>query len=253
VKRLEGKVAIISGGARGQGAAEAKKFVEEGARVVVGDVREDEGKAVATALGDAAVFQRLDVRSEESWFGTAAVALDRFGRLDVLVNNAGIYTHGLLESLAEDEWANTIAVNQTGVFLGMKAVVSGMRGSGGGSIINISSVEGIVAVAGQVAYVAAKFAVRGMTKVAALEFSKYGIRVNSIHPGGINTPMLAEALTPEEQAAMFSMAPLGRVGEPEEVAELATWLASDASSYSTGAEFIIDGGIMTGMVMPEGD
>ena len=249
--RVDGKVAIVSGASRGLGAAQASQLVAEGAHVVMGDVLDDEGRELAAKLGDGSVYQHLDVTSAEQWAEAVALAERRFGRLDVLVNNAGIFRSGPIESLEESVWASVIAVNQTGVFLGMRSVVAPMRRAGGGSIVNISSIDGLVGSTQSLAYVASKFAVRGMTKVAALELGRYGIRVNSVHPGGIETPMLTGALPAEAVEAMFSAMPLGRVGQPEEVAELVTWLASDAASYSTGSEFVIDGGWTAGFALPE--
>jgi 3alpha(or 20beta)-hydroxysteroid dehydrogenase len=248
--RLDGKVAIISGASRGMGAAEARKFVAEGARVLIGDVLDGEGEALALALGEAALYQHLDVTSADSWREAVASAVGRFGRLDVLVNNAGVYRGTPIESLSQDEWASVIAVNQTGVFLGMQSVLAAMKEAGGGSIVNISSIDGLIGSSNSLAYVASKFAVRGMTKVAALELGKFSIRVNSVHPGGINTAMVTDAVPAEAIGPMFGGMPLGRIGEPEEVAELVTWLASDAASYSTGSEFVIDGGWTAGFAMP---
>jgi len=249
--RLDGKVAIISGAARGQGAAEARQFVAEGAKVLLGDVLDVDLKAVAVELGDAAAYCHLDVSSAASWKEAVDSALAHFGKVDVLVNNAGIFRQASIEDLTQDEWATVIAVNQTGVFLGMQAVVPAMKAAGGGSIVNISSIDGLIGSSNSLAYVASKFAVRGMTKVAALELGKHGIRVNSIHPGGIDTPMVHEALPEEAINTMFNAMPLGRIGRPEEVSELVTWLASDAASYSTGSEFVIDGGWTAGFGLPE--
>jgi 3alpha(or 20beta)-hydroxysteroid dehydrogenase len=251
MSRLDGKVAIISGAARGIGAAGARQFVAEGARVVLGDVLDDEGRALAESLGDTAVYQHLDVTQATSWADAVQTATSRFGRLDVLVNNAGIFRRGSLVELDLEEWSTVLDVNQTGVFLGMKAVVPSMVEAGGGSIVNISSIDGLIGSSQALAYVASKFAVRGMTKVAALELGGRGIRVNSVHPGGVATPMVSEALSDDEVAGMFSAMPLGRIGRPEEVAELIVWLASDASSYSTGSEFVIDGGWTAGFQMPD--
>ena len=248
--RLDGKVAIVSGASRGIGAATANQFVAEGARVVMGDVLDAEGQTLAAEFGEASSYHHLDVTSADSWRETVEAAVSHFGGLDVLVNNAGIFRTAPLESLGEDVWESVIAVNQTGVFLGMKSAVPAMKSSGGGSIINISSIDGLIGSTESLAYVASKFAVRGMTKVAALELGKFGIRVNSVHPGGINTPMVTVALPSEAIGPMFSAMPLGRIGRPEEVAELVTWLGSDASSYSTGSEFVIDGGWTAGFAMP---
>ena len=251
MSRLDGKVAIISGASRGQGAAEARQFVAEGAKVVLGDVLDEEGQAVASELGDAATYRHLDVTQADSWREAVNEATTRFGKVDVLVNNAGIFRMASLEDLSHEDWSAVIAVNQTGVFLGMQSVVVAMKAAGGGSIVNISSIDGLIGSSNSLAYVASKFAVRGMTKVAALELGKHGIRVNSIHPGGIDTPMVTEALPAEAIAAMFGATPLARIGQPEEVAELVTWLASDAASYSTGSEFVIDGGWTAGFGLPD--
>ena len=248
---LDGKVALISGAARGQGAAEARMFVDEGAKVILGDVLDSEGTEVASSIGDDAAYVHLDVTSESDWQAAVDEATSRYGKLDVLVNNAGIFRLSPIEALSKDEWSLIIDVNQTGVFLGMRSVIAAMKDAGGGSVINVSSIDGLIGSANSLAYVASKFAVRGMTKVAALELGKYGIRVNSIHPGGIMTPMVTDALPAEAVEGMFQAMPLGRIGQPEEVAELAKWLASDLASYSTGSEFVIDGGWTAGFALPE--
>jgi 3alpha(or 20beta)-hydroxysteroid dehydrogenase len=241
--RLGGKVAVITGGARGQGAAEARLFVAEGAKVVIGDVLDGEGEVLAKELGDDALYVHHDVTDEDGWRHVVETALDRFGGLDVLVNNAGVFSLAPLTSTTLEEYRRTIDINQVGVFLGMKAVAPTMVGQASGSIVNISSVAGIRGSALTIAYGASKWAVRGMTKIAAKELSPFGVRVNSIHPGLIETTMLAEldALTTREQ--MMTSIPMGRVAEPDEVAQLVLWLASDESSYSTGAEFVVDGGM----------
>ena len=245
--RLEGKVALITGGSRGQGAAEGQLFVDEGARVVLADVRDEEGEALAAKLGDAALYQHLDVRSESDWDGAVARAVEQFGRLDVLVNNAGIVHAEPLEEMSRETYMAVIEVNQVGVFLGMRAVTAAMRDAGGGSIINISSNAGLEGVSGVIGYVASKWAVRGMTKTAALELGRYGIRVNSVHPGGVDTPMLEQDdFDTIDQDAVFAGQPIPRIGRPEEIAKLVLFLASDDSSYSTGAEFLADGGMMAG-------
>ena len=245
--RLNGKVALISGGARGQGEAEARRFVAEGARVVLGDVLETECRAVVESLGEAARGLRLDVTQEEDWARAVATAEDAFGRLDVLVNNAGIVRTGFLEETSLADYRAVIEVNQVGTFLGMRAVVPAMRESGGGSIINISSNAGIEGVQGVIGYVASKWAIRGMTKTAALELGRYGIRVNSVHPGGVATPMIgADDFDSVDQDAVWSAQPIPRVGQPEEIANLVLFLASDESSYSTGSEFVADGGGLAG-------
>lgn len=246
--RLDGRVALVTGGARGQGAAESTLFVAEGARVLIGDVLDEEGKSVAKELGENATYRHLDVTSEEQWRDAVDDAVTRWGRLDVLVNNAGIARMGPLEFTSLDDYMEVIRVNQVGVFVGMRSVVAAMRASGGGSIVNISSVDGLTGMANVVAYVASKFAVRGMTKVAAIEFGKDGIRVNSVHPGGIDTPMIRPPGFEEvDYDAMFQRLPVPRVGLPEEVARLVLFLASDDSSYCTGSEFTIDGGLLAGI------
>jgi 3alpha(or 20beta)-hydroxysteroid dehydrogenase len=247
MKRLEGKVALISGGAGGQGEAEAKLFVEEGARVVLADVASDACEKIAAGLGDAAIGIRLDVTDENGWQAAVSTALDRFGRLDVLVNNAGIVRTGLLEGTSLEDYMAVIQVNQVGVFLGMRAVVAAMRDAGGGSIVNISSNAGLEGVEGVIGYVASKWAVRGMTKTAALELGEYGIRVNSVHPGGVDTPMInGPEFEGVDQDEVFGSQPIPRVGQPEEIARLVLFLASDESSFSTGSEFVADGGRMAG-------
>ena len=188
--RLDGKVALISGAARGQGEAEARRFVAEGARVVLGDVLETECRTVEESLGDAARAIRLDVTREDDWSRAVETALDAFGRLDVLVNNAGIVRTGAIESTSLEDYRAVVDVNQIGTFLGMRAVVPAMREAGGGSIVNISSNAGMEGVQGVIGYVASKWAIRGMTKSAALELGRYGIRVNVVCPGGVATPMI---------------------------------------------------------------
>lgn len=245
--RLDGKVVLISGGARGQGAAEARLFVAEGARVVVGDVLEKECGEVAAQLGEAARAVTLDVTDEASWAAAVQTTVDAFGRLDILVNNAGIVRASPLESTPLDDYMAVVKVNQVGVFLGMRAVVSAMREAGGGSIVNISSNAGMEGVQGVVAYVASKWAVRGMTKTAAMELGRYGIRVNSVHPGGVDTPMIAgDEFEGVDQDEVFGAQPIPRVGQPEEIARLVLFLASDESSFSTGSEFVADGGRLAG-------
>jgi 3alpha(or 20beta)-hydroxysteroid dehydrogenase len=247
--RLDGKVALISGGARGQGACEAQLFVAEGARVVIGDVLHEEGEKVANELGDAAVYLPLDVTSFEQWKTAVDFATEHFGHLDVLVNNAGLLHSGTIESTSEEDFMRIVAVNQLGAFLGMKAVIGAMRDAGGGSIVNISSVAGMQGVAGVVSYASTKWALRGMTKVAALELGRDGIRVNSVHPGGVDTPMVADpSMDEKSRAEAYGSAPIPRIGQPEEIARLVLFLASDESSFSTGSEFIADGGVSAGRV-----
>src|SRR2546423_4221877 len=213
--RLEGKVALITGGARGQGAAEARLFVSEGSSVVISDVLDADGEVVAKELGDAAAYVHQDVTDEASWSEATAFVTERFGRLDVLINNAGIFKVMPMAMTSLDDYMAVIRVNQVGTFLGMKAVTPAMVDAGGGSIINISSVAGLRGSAATIAYTASKFAVRGMTKVAALELAPFGIRVNSIHPGIIDTPMLAEfqAFGPDVMDHLSDGIPIGRVAE----------------------------------------
>ncbi|KAA5825893.1 glucose 1-dehydrogenase [Saccharopolyspora hirsuta] len=239
--RLAGKVAIITGAARGQGAAAARRFVAEGARVLIGDVADEAGKALADELGPDAVYQHLDVSSEDDWVD-AVRAAGELGRIDVLVNNAGVLHFSELADTSLADYERVIRVNQIGTFLGMREVIPAMS-DGGGSIINVSSVEGLGGMPLLVAYSASKFAIRGMTKVAAMELGKHGIRVNSVHPGAIDTRMIPDAVGGEvPMEHVGKRVALGRVGQPSEIADLVVFLASDESSYCTGAEFVADGG-----------
>ena len=242
--RLEGKTALITGGARGQGAAEATLFAAEGANVVLTDVLDDEGERTADAIG--ADYLHHDVTSEAEWAAAVVHAVALHGGIHVLVNNAGIYAQTTLIGGDLEEYRRVIEVNQVGVFLGMREVAPVMIERGGGSIINISSVGGMRGGGGSFAYTASKWAVRGMTKSAAVRLGPHGIRVNSIHPGLIDTPMLGETrmANPDTLEQMLGQIPLGRIGQPEEVARLALFLASDDSAYSTGSEFLVDGGLM---------
>ncbi|MPY95372.1 MAG: SDR family oxidoreductase [Acidimicrobiia bacterium] len=238
--RVEGKVVIVTGAARGQGAAEARLLAREGATVVLTDLR-PEGEAVAAEIGGR--FQRHDVSSAEQWDSVVSGTLAEHGRVDGLVNNAAILLTGRLLDTTEDDFRRTTDVNQMSVFLGMKAAAAHMKEQGSGSIVNISSGAGIRATAGSFAYAASKFAVTGMTKAAALELGRYGVRVNSVHPGVINTPMIAEMTEGGRSDRLVRHTPLRRMAQPEEVANLVLFLVSDESSYSTGAEFVVDGGI----------
>lgn len=236
--RLAGKGALISGGASGMGAAEARKFVDEGAKVVLGDINDELGEAFARELGDAARFVHLDVRNEEDWTAAVAACEEHFGGpINILVNNAGVLRRGALEETTLEEYRFTTDVMQVGVFLGMRAAAPSMRKAGGGAIVNISSTAGIVAFQEHIAYVAAKWAVRGMTKAAALDLADAKIRVNSIHPGDTETPMIADGYYETD------IIPLKRFAQAEEIASLALFLASDEAQYITGAEHVIDGGL----------
>ena len=243
MSRLEGKVAIVTGGAMGQGAGISRAFVEEGARVVIADVAKDAGQELADALGDAAHFAHHDVSDQASWTALVEDTNTRFGPVDVLANNAGILRFGEIEKMAVDEVELLWRVNQLGCFLGMNAVTYTMRKNGGGSIINASSVEGLAGMASLTAYTATKFAIRGMTKAAAMELGPKGIRVNSIHPGMIDTPMTRPHGGDAAMEFGASRVPLRRVGHPEDIAPLYVFLASDESGYINGAEIAIDGGV----------
>ncbi len=246
--RLEGKVALISGGARGMGAAEARLFAGEGARVVIADILDDAGKRVEAEIaesGGKAVYARLDVTSEDGWRRAVQTAVDRFGRLDVLVNNAGIGGNwGKIDDTSVEQWDEMMDVNAKGVFLGTKVAIPEMRRAGGGSIVNISSQLGLVGSDfANAEYHASKGAVRLLTKAAAIQYAGEGIRVNSVHPGPVVTPMTEKARSdPEMSKTIVGRIPLGRYGQPEEVAYAVLFLASDESSYLTGSELFIDGG-----------
>jgi 3alpha(or 20beta)-hydroxysteroid dehydrogenase len=249
--RLDGKVALVTGGARGMGAAHVRMLAAEGAKVVFGDVRDRDAATVAGEIGEHACrYIHQDVTSEADWQAAVTLATDSFGGLDVLVNNAGILKFASLADMEVQEFRTIMDVNATGCWLGMKSVIGPMRRAGGGSIINISSIEGFCGAARLSAYSASKFAIRGMTKAAAVELGKYGIRVNSVHPGAVLTPMVLEAADsyddPGAAEAFMKAMPLGRFADPAEVSRMVLYLASDESSYSTGAEFVVDGGILAG-------
>ena len=248
--KLDGKVALISGGARGQGAAEAHTFTREGARVVFGDVRDDEGKKVEAAIradGGDAVYVHLDVSSEADWRNAVQLTVDRFGKLDILVNNAGIVIPRVpIPDRTVEEWDRVMAVNARGVFLGKKHAIPAMRRAGGGSIVNISSVAGIgQSLHQEPAYAASKGAVRIFTKVTASQHARDGIRCNSVHPGPIDTEMIRAAMAdPKALERRLERVPMRRMGTVDEVVTAVLYLASDESSYVTGAEFVIDGGAL---------
>jgi len=237
--RVDDKVALISGGARGMGAAHARMLVAEGAKVVIGDILDEEGKALADELGEAARYVHLDVVDVDDWKAAVDTAVENFGKLNVLVNNAGIVQVAPLKSLDVDRWKKVLDVNLTGALLGIKAVIEPMTAAGGGSIINVSSIEGMRGAAWVHSYVASKWGLRGLTKSAALELAPDKIRVNSIHPGFIRTPMTKHL--PDNMV----QAPLGRPGTSDEVATFVVFLASDESSFSTGSEYVMDGGLIT--------
>ena len=238
--RLQGKVIAISGGARGMGEAEARLFVAEGARVMLGDILEDEGRALAAHLGDSACFARLDVSREPDWIDFFETARERFGGLDGLVNNADIMQPGTLSELTVEQITRSFEINQLGPMLGMKHALPLLRAAGGGSIVNLSSSVAVRPFAGIGAYAATKWAVRGLSRIAALEFVGDNIRVNSVLPGYIRTPM-TEALGEAMDEIGRSLTPTGRGGTPQEVAQLVQFLLSDESAYISGAEYAIDG------------
>lgn len=240
--RVAGRTVIVTGAARGIGAACARRLVAEGARVVVADVLVEEGKQVVSELGDAAVFVELDVTSETAWQDIVRQAEEAFGPVTGLVNNAGIVHVDPIEQLSEADYRKVIDVNQVGVFLGMKAVIGSMKRAGTGSIVNISSIGGIIAFSRILGYVASKWAVRGMTKTAAQEFGPLGVRVNSVHPGVVASEMTADS---DRSHGMTANQPLEREADPDEIARLVLFLISDESSFSTGSEFVADGGYTT--------
>jgi 3alpha(or 20beta)-hydroxysteroid dehydrogenase len=237
--RVDGKVVLISGGAQGMGAAHAKMLIDEGAKVVIGDILDEKGEALAADLGDAIRYVHLDVTQADQWEAAVNTAVEAFGKLNVLVNNAGIVALGKIGQFDMAKWQKVIDVNLTGTFLGMQAVVEHMKADGGGSIINVSSIEGLRGAVMVHPYVASKWAVRGLAKSAAIELGKFNIRINSLHPGFIRTPMTKHF--PDDMVT----SPLGRPGKSEEVSTFVVFLASDESSFSTGAEYVVDGGLIT--------
>lgn len=238
---FDGQVVLVSGGARGMGASHVRGLVAAGASVVAGDVLDDDGEALAAELGDSVTYVHLDVTHEAQWLNAVAVAEQRYGPLTGLINNAGIVTRGRIDDLDLDEWHRTLDINLTGVMLGMRAAAPSIRRAGGGAIVNISSTAGLQGYANIGAYVASKWGVRGLTKTAALELGPWGIRVNSVHPGPIRTPMLAGV-----RDDIAAGQPITRLGEPEEVTRLVMFLLRDAT-YSTGHEFAVDGGAVVGV------
>jgi 3alpha(or 20beta)-hydroxysteroid dehydrogenase len=242
--RVAGKTAIVTGGANGLGAAQARALVAEGARVVIADVQVDEGRRVAADLGDRALFSALDVIDPAQWQAAVAAANDRFGPVDVLVNNAGIVRRNPIDQHSLEDFRAVVEVNLIGTFNGIQAVVPGMKAAGGGSIVNMSSIAGIKAAPAVPGYVASKWAIRGLTKNAALDLGSYRIRVNSVHPGMHRTPMTARSPHNTDLVALH------RTGEPGELAHLVVFLASDESAFITGSEFIHDGGETAGLAAP---
>jgi len=250
VNRLANKTAIITGAARGMGAATARLFVAEGARVLLSDVLDAEGEALASELGERACFRHHDVADEGGWQQVVRAALERFGAIDILVNNAGVLLMRGIFDITRAEFDRVLAINLTGTFLGIQAVAPRLIERGGGAIVNISSIDGMKGSNATAAYSASKWGVRGLTKVAAMELGPRGVRVNSVHPGGISTPMTTRAgASPEVQAAtnrFYKTVPLGRIGQAEEVAHVTLFLASDDASYVCGAEIVVDGGMIIG-------
>lgn len=251
MQRLDGKVALVTGAARGQGEAIARLFVNEGAKVVLGDVLEEPGEKLAAELGDATRFVRLDVTDESAWQRAVDLAVGEFGELDALVNNAGIVHMEPIADTTVDQFRRVFEVNQLGVFLGMKTAAPALTAAGGGTIVNTASINAFVGVAGTAAYAASKWAVRGMTRTAALELGQHGIRVNTVAPGSVETAMIApngvDAMGPLAKTA-FARLPLGRIGQPREIATAVLFLTSDESSYCTGTELVVDGGSLAGPV-----
>lgn len=249
--RFNGKVVLVTGAARGQGAEEARRFAAEDALVVLGDVLAAEVAAVASDLGDRARSVSLDVTSPGAWDLAVGTAREQFGGLDVLVNNAGIATPTPIIGGDVDAFVRVLMVNQLGVYLGMRATAPLMKERGGGAIVNISSIDGMIGMPFVSAYVSSKFGVRGLTKVAALELADAGIRVNSVHPGFIDTPMLREPAGDRMMERLGTSVPAGRLGTPADVADLVLFLASDQAAYCTGSEFVVDGGVIAGKSMSE--
>lgn len=249
--RLQGKVAIVTGGARGMGAATSRLFAKEGAAVVIADILAEEGEALARELGEKALFVRLDVRNEDEWKQVVDAALSRFGRIDVLVNNAAVVHFCDIENMAKEDLERVLGINVIGTLLGIKTIAPAMKQQGKGSIINISSIDGLRGCNGLSAYTASKWAVRGLTKSAALEFGPFGVRVNSIHPGGVDTVMGNPAGRPDAELNKdYTAVPLQRIGKPEEIANASLFLASDEASYVAGAELSVDGGWCAGYYQP---
>lgn len=248
MQRLAGKVAIVTGGARGMGEATVRLFVEHGAKVVIGDLLEAEGQALAEELGANAVFSKMDVSSEADW-ATAVARARQMGSLNVLVNNAAILHMASILDTTPEDYMRVVKINQLSCFMGTRAVIEPMKAAGGGSIINVSSIDGLKSQAGLSAYSSTKWALRGLTRSSAIELGQYGIRVNTVHPGGIFTEMGGKGMITEEDinTSVYKNFPIPRVGQPREVANVTLFLATDEATYSTGCEFIADGGWQAGM------
>jgi 3alpha(or 20beta)-hydroxysteroid dehydrogenase len=247
MKRFEKRTVIITGGARGMGASHARGFVAEGANVVIADVLEQEGKTIASEFGNHAIFSRLDVTNEGEWAATVAAAVEAFGPVSVLVNNAAIVRFGPIVETEPAAWRQVIDINLTGTYLGIRAIVPSMhRAAGGGAIVNISSAAGMMATANTAAYVASKWGVRGLTKTAALELGRDNIRVNSVHPGPVRTPMTSGPDVAVAVAAEARGLAIPRMAEPDEITRMVLFVASDEAGFSTGSEFIVDGGALLG-------
>jgi len=248
MKRFANRTVIVTGGARGLGASHARGFVAEGANAVIADVLEQEGRTLAGELGDHAIFSHLDVTSERDWAATVAAAENAFGPVSVLVNNAGIVRFGAIAETEPAAWRQVIEINLTGTYLGIRAIVPSMRKAGAGAIVNTSAGAGMTATFGVGAYATSKWGVRGLTKTAALELARDNIRVNSIHPGNVRTPMVGGSAAAAAGAGAVRDLAIPRIAEPEEITQLVLFVASDAASFSTGSEFIADGGQLLGPV-----
>lgn len=251
MQRLAGKTAIITGGANGMGEATVRLFVEQGARVVIGDIAAAAGQALADQLGEAVLFCRMDVTEEADWERAVATAAS-LGPLNVLVNNAAVLHMASILDTTPEDYMRVVRINQLGAFLGIRAVINPMKAAGGGSIVNVSSIDGLHSAPGLAAYSSTKWALRGLTRTAAIELGQYGIRCNTVHPGGIFTEMGGKGVISEEDMnkSIYRDFPIPRVGQPEEVANLTLFLATDEASYSTGSEFVADGGWFAGMRRP---
>jgi 3alpha(or 20beta)-hydroxysteroid dehydrogenase len=254
--RFEGKTVLITGGAGGQGASHLRAYLGEGANVVIGDVRDAAGAALVTVDPEHAMYVHLDVTEEDDWTAAVAATEDRFGPLDVLVNNAGIPSPAvLIEDGDLATWQHILDVNLTGQYLGIRAAVPSLRRNGGGVIVNIASMAADTGIAYLSPYVASKWGVRGLTRTAALELARYGIRVNAIHPGVVRTPFVTEAVRPEERPVSETFSPdalaIKRLAEPQEMSNVLLFLSSDDAAFATGSDFVVDGGLLLGPVVPE--